>query len=418
MSTLKRWCLLIALYLSTQFSFGQMPFPNDPNWVPQLIDEFNQPSVNNTNWNSVANPCCHICEDNQLLNNPYLPIVIIPPAYPGSTDGSGLMISSVVSGNGTGICNGFDYSVAPWNDSFYIQTADIISQQQFTYGYFEANIMTQASPSPGCSDPRTCNNFDQAFWLYQGDLGGSSWPNTSVPIVLPSCYTNEIDIAEILTYNPFGSTDQLYTRNVHINLPNQCISPVLTPEFYCDNTMQNVNCPFPDLYTGWWCKPTQGCQLIHTASTQFHTYGLDWEPDHLTFYLDGAPVQTEWQNSNGGVPSKPMSLILNIGPGYNNSSGWATTSAMFVDYVHVYQLNYDCKNPITFANNAQITGFTYAVKSQIIFGNGTSVINIGSCTPPTNKAFIFRSAGGFIINPNFTVPKGQQFTLIPTVCPN
>ncbi|MDF8334980.1 family 16 glycosylhydrolase [Novosphingobium cyanobacteriorum] len=82
---------------------------------------------------------------------------------------------------------------------------------------------------------------------------------------------------------------------------------------------------------------TAGLFTIPTATTEFHTYGLDWEPDFLTWYIDGVPVRT--LPTPAGL-DKPMYMLLNLGGG----SPWAgdpdsTTpfpAQMQIDYVRVY----------------------------------------------------------------------------------
>jgi beta-glucanase (GH16 family) len=81
---------------------------------------------------------------------------------------------------------------------------------------------------------------------------------------------------------------------------------------------------------------------LGTDLTQgFHTYGLDWEPDHLTWYVDGNVVFTT--TDTAVIPTVAEYLILNLSVGVAGS--WpgtpdATTSfptSMQVDYVHVWQ---------------------------------------------------------------------------------
>ncbi len=43
----------------------------------------------------------------------------------------------------------------------------------------------------------------------------------------------------------------------------------------------------------------------------YHTYGCDWEPDHVTYYLDGVEVATFTKPSL--IPNKPMYLLLDSG---------------------------------------------------------------------------------------------------------
>jgi beta-glucanase (GH16 family) len=75
-------------------------------------------------------------------------------------------------------------------------------------------------------------------------------------------------------------------------------------------------------------------------SAGFHTYGLDWQADHMTWYFDGKPFYTVTAN----VPNVAEYLIFNLAVGDANSwPGAPDANAVFpatmqVDYVHVYQL--------------------------------------------------------------------------------
>jgi beta-glucanase (GH16 family) len=74
-------------------------------------------------------------------------------------------------------------------------------------------------------------------------------------------------------------------------------------------------------------------------SAAFHTYGLDWEPDHLTWYFDGTPFFTVTAN----VPNVAEYLIFNLAVGDANSwPGAPDASTVFpatmqVDYVRLYK---------------------------------------------------------------------------------
>ena len=71
----------------------------------------------------------------------------------------------------------------------------------------------------------------------------------------------------------------------------------------------------------------------------FHTYGVDWEPDHITWYIDGQPV---WSYTNAAnIINRPLYLILNLDVG-GDWAGWpdGTTplqSTWQVDYLRVWQ---------------------------------------------------------------------------------
>ena len=47
------------------------------------------------------------------------------------------------------------------------------------------------------------------------------------------------------------------------------------------------------------------------ASQGFHTYGFDWQPDHITWYIDGKPVYT----ANQDIPKTPGKIMMNTWPG-------------------------------------------------------------------------------------------------------
>ncbi len=47
------------------------------------------------------------------------------------------------------------------------------------------------------------------------------------------------------------------------------------------------------------------------ASKGFHTYGFDWQQDHITWYIDGKAVYTAYDN----IPSTPGKIMMNVWPG-------------------------------------------------------------------------------------------------------
>ncbi len=54
------------------------------------------------------------------------------------------------------------------------------------------------------------------------------------------------------------------------------------------------------------------------ASQGFHTYGFDWQPDHITWFVDGAAVYTAREN----IPTTPGKIMMNAWPGsYEKDAG-------------------------------------------------------------------------------------------------
>ncbi len=47
------------------------------------------------------------------------------------------------------------------------------------------------------------------------------------------------------------------------------------------------------------------------ASEGFHRYGFDWQPDHITWYIDGVAVYTAYDN----IPKTPGKIMMNVWPG-------------------------------------------------------------------------------------------------------
>jgi beta-glucanase (GH16 family) len=72
-------------------------------------------------------------------------------------------------------------------------------------------------------------------------------------------------------------------------------------------------------------------------SAGFHTYGLDWQADHVTWYFDGQPIKTFKKIKD--IPHKPMYILVDLAIGGWISFPDKTThfpATMLVDYVRVW----------------------------------------------------------------------------------
>jgi beta-glucanase (GH16 family) len=75
----------------------------------------------------------------------------------------------------------------------------------------------------------------------------------------------------------------------------------------------------------------------------FHTYGLDWEPDHLTWFIDNKAMFTVTDVAS--IPQVAEYLIMNLSVGTATSWPQAPNSStvfpasMQVDWIHVWQKN-------------------------------------------------------------------------------
>ncbi|MGU3537531.1 family 16 glycosylhydrolase [Methylobacterium sp. A54F] len=150
-----------------------------------------------------------------------------------------------------------------------------------TYGYFEMRAELPAG-----------QGIWPAFWLLPTD---GSWPP-------------EIDVMEVLGDAP----GTLYTT-VHSEASGAVAFP--------DGRYQS-----------------QGITQVGDTSDGFHTYGVDWQPDSLTWYFDGREV---YRTATPADLDGPMYMIANLAVGGTwPGSPDATTpfpAEMRIDYLRAYR---------------------------------------------------------------------------------
>jgi beta-glucanase (GH16 family) len=193
-----------------------------------------------------------------------------------------------------------------------------------TYGYFEMRAELPVG-----------KGLAPAFWLLPED---GSWPP-------------ELDVMEVIGSNPTA-----LVTTVHSNS------------------------------TG---HPTAVGETTTVADTTvgFHTYGVDWEPDTITWYFDGNEV---FQTATPADMRKPMFMVLNLAvggvwPGAPDGST-AFPASMQIDFVHAYAttaappailaFSPDTNivgDGITNSNNLTLTGTSEAFSTVNIF-DGTTLI--------------------------------------------
>jgi beta-glucanase (GH16 family) len=167
-------------------------------------------------------------------------------------------------------------AIKPHIQDFQYTSGMITSFHTFsqTYGYFEMRAQL-----PGGQ------GFWPAFWLLPAE---GTWPP-------------ELDIMEVLGNDP----TQLYTT-AHSGVPGAI-------------------------------KSTGDGHTVADMSAGFHTYGVDWQADKITWYFDGHQV---FQTDTPAGMYKPMYMIANLAMG----GGWAGSpdastpfpAHMKIDYIHAY----------------------------------------------------------------------------------
>lgn len=198
------------------------------------------------------------------------------------------MIISATTPAGDGTCT----SNRTWTSGKMI-TKD---KRSFTYGYFESRMKM---PSGGGAWP--------AFWLLGSNIDTLPWPRSG-----------EIDIME-------------YTGNV----PNRTTSAVHYANSFGAHEYKS------GAYNN-----------AQPLANEYHTYGLLWLPNELTFYFDGREIFRLTKNDTSlarwpfgpnasGVDPK-MYVIFNLAMGGNYGGaiqGGLTKAQLGIDYVRYYNVD-------------------------------------------------------------------------------
>ena len=169
------------------------------------------------------------------------------------------------------------------------------NKHDFKYGIFEARAKVPAG-----------QGFLPAFWMMptNENLYGQ-WPRCG-----------EIDIMEVLGNDTTRSYGTLHYGNPH-------------------------------------SQSQAGCTLTEGSfSDEYHTFAVEWEPDRISWYVDGVMIHTEndWYSATEGqgeitYPApfdQPFYIILNLAvggnwPGSPDETTDIANAAFYVDYVRVYQ---------------------------------------------------------------------------------
>jgi beta-glucanase (GH16 family) len=247
------------------------------------------------------------------------------------------------------------FTIYPYN--YQYTTAQIISTIKYKYGYFE--IRSKMPSNLGSSDGAN-------FWLY-GNTG----------------HYNELDIFEFQS-----------------NLPSSCPT-----NFHWGNAGDPQSEPENFRSKGEYITSST---CMNNLKNSFHTYGIDWQPDKITWYMDNKPIRTLTTllyNSNMvDIASEiyaPMAIIADVAYrfGANNLTGYPANfiDKFNIDYIRVY----DKLLPITelaqtnnLKNNWDINGTDGADYAIYFYLPAASSVNVSTNHAETNfdtKIEIFKN---------------------------
>jgi beta-glucanase (GH16 family) len=170
---------------------------------------------------------------------------------------------------------------------------DTHGKVSFQYGFIEARIKM---PSGSGNHP--------AFWMLGDNINQVGWPTTG-----------EMDITEIHSNDPNVTTAAINYSTYFA--PNSC----------CNNHKYTV----------------AALNVGSDVSAGYHTYGVAWLPDSVSFYVDNRLISTTTPQTLGGYWSfnDKFFLILNNAVNSAFSGSWDNlqSSTMTIDWVRSYQLN-------------------------------------------------------------------------------
>ncbi|MBR1512865.1 MAG: family 16 glycosylhydrolase [Bacteroidales bacterium] len=249
----------------------------------------------------------------------------------------------------------------------------------FRYGYFEIR----------CQLPVHKGAFP-AFWLW--DAKNSNQSNDP--------HYEEIDIFEF-SWNIGESPNWIGNPNPH-GLPD--------PYTFTTGIYFNDNSPTP--YTSYARNfPTLPDGSLDLSN--WHVFSCEWMPDYVRWYCDGILVNEFYESYH--IPHRPLTLKTNYAVDgkykYNNNI-WTGSGDMIVDYIKVYQLNWDCDNDETINSQYELDNFVFAVKKTVLIDSPYESITVDN-----SKKITFRIADSFTVTGEFQVDSGAEFTVIRQSCP-
>ena len=175
-------------------------------------------------------------------------------------------------------------------------------KQEFLYGRIEARLKVPAG-----------EGLWPAFWTLGNDFHEVGWPQTG-----------EIDIMEHVE----GDNGRPWESFGTVHGPGYSGGQSIGEKVCLDEAGDAVSCPL-----------TSGTPF----SDDFHTYGVEWEPDRITWFLDGEPFGSVTPEDLTGewVFDHPFFLIANMAIGGNFGGtiepDLQLPASYLIDYIQVEQ---------------------------------------------------------------------------------
>jgi len=242
------------------------------------------------------------------------------------------------------------------NGTFNYTSGQIVSNAKYKYGYFEIYAKLPSGTA-----------FFPGFWL---------WDTKMTP---PNCFYNEIDIMEA----------------------NGC-----DPTWVSSNFQATFDC----------LNEERGAKhhICNYANGSYHWYGVEWDRDKITWYVDRKTVRQIYNNEKGIGIQNPMSIIINLALFPQSWGKCPINNALFPNYMYidtanVYCLNCNDKN-IVVNEITNFNIFNFAVKKSITMSNNTII--------PARSNISLRATDFIELKNGFEVPLGAELYLDINPCEN
>ena len=155
--------------------------------------------------------------------------------------------------------------------------------------------------------------------------------------------------------------------------------------------------------------------------TGWHVFSCEWLPERVTLYRDGNIISEVTGRNN--IPSHPLTLKTTYAidkyvyavddSNLSDHLMWKSTDTMYVDYIKVFQLNWDCDEDKIIACQTDLDTLTFKVKKSY---NITSTLGNVKVAETCNMTF--RATDYFEITGPFQTDLGGQMTVIMQECPD
>ncbi len=237
--------------------------------------------------------------------------------------------------------------------------------ENFHYGFYE--IRAKMDFRPG---------FFPAMWMLNSEI---------------KPHYSEIDICEIVGSSPVQQS----------SIPNQ----LMTKNIITTN-IHGQGSPNPAVING---GQEDYKEIAINDYTQYHIYGFDWQPNRMSWYIDGVLVRTTYPFEPFDV-SMTVIFDVHVVPSiattfYGGSNPYTPDypAKMYIDYFKYYQLKGNCSPAVSVCNYNFASHTNTTKQSYDIGGIGCSDI------VPSNQYYVYRASSHVELKDGFEVPIGSSF---------